>query len=115
MATEIATAKWINAKISPKKLGEVLELAKKKRLKDAMIKLSFDSSKGAKMLLKLLKSARANAESLKKGIFENMYISRIWVGDGRKIKSGEFVGRGRFNPILKRSSNIYVALEERKK
>jgi large subunit ribosomal protein L22 len=108
-------AKLMNARISPKKVGPVLELTRKRSLKDAMVKLAFDSSKGAKLLLKLLKSARANAETTKKSRFEDLYISEIWVGEGRKIKSGEFVGRGRFNPILKRSSNIYVSLEERKK
>jgi large subunit ribosomal protein L22 len=113
--TEISTAKLINARISPKKVGQVLELTKNKSLKDAMLKLSFDSSKAAKLLLQVLKSARANAETTKKSKFEDMFISKIWVGEGRKIKSGEFVGRGRFNPILKRSSNIYVSLEERKK
>lgn len=110
---ELAKAKLMKSKISPKKLGPVVDLIKGKSLKDAKIALRFDMTKGAKILLKVLESAEANALNNHKMPKEKIYISQIWVGQGPVTKSGQFVGRGNFHPILKRTSNIYVNLAER--
>lgn len=110
---QLATAKLIRSRISPKKLGPVVDLIRGKSLKDAKIALRFDATKGAQVLLKVLKSAEANALNNHKMVKENVYISQVWVGQGPVYKSGQFVGRGNFRPILKRTSNIYVNLAER--
>jgi large subunit ribosomal protein L22 len=109
----IAQAKLMKTRISPKKLGPVVDLIKGKSLTDAKIALKFDSTKAAKILLKVLQSAEANALTNHKMAKENICIDQIWVGQGPVTKSGQFVGRGNFHTILKRTSNIYVNLKER--
>lgn len=109
----IATAKLMKSRISPKKLGPVVDLIRGKSLEEAKIALKFDSTKGAGLLLKVIKSAEANALNNSKVAKENIVIDQIWVGQGRYSKSGQFVGRGNFHPILKRTSHIYVNLSER--
>jgi large subunit ribosomal protein L22 len=97
----IAKAKLMKIRISPKKMGPVVDLIKGKSLTSA------------KMLLKVLESAEANAVNNHKMPKDNVCIEQIWVGQGPVTKSGQFVGRGNFHPILKRTSNIYVNLIER--
>ncbi len=109
----IAKARLMKSRISPKKLGPVVDLIRGKTLKEAKIALKFDATKAAKTLLKVLMSAEANAINNSKISRENIVIDEIWVGGGRMFKSGQFVGRGNFRPILKRTSNIYVNLAER--
>jgi large subunit ribosomal protein L22 len=109
----VAKARLMKSRISPKKLGPVVDLIRGKTLKDAKITLKFDATKAAKTLLKVLMSAEANAINNSKIPKENIVIDEIWVGQGRVFKSGQFVGRGNFRPILKRTSNIYVNLAER--
>ena len=109
----IATAKLMKSRISPKKLGPVLDLIRGKSLEEAKIALKFDPTKGAGIVLKVLKSAEANALHNSKVAKDNIVIDRIWVGQGKFFKSGQFVGRGNFHPILKRTSHIYVNLAER--
>jgi large subunit ribosomal protein L22 len=106
-------ARLMKSRISPKKLGPVVDLVRGKTLKEAKIALKFDATKAAKTLLKVLMSAEANAVNNSKISKENIVIDEIWVGQGRVFKSGQFVGRGNFRPILKRTSNIYVNLAER--
>jgi large subunit ribosomal protein L22 len=110
----VAKAKLMKARISPKKLGPVVDLIRGKTLKEAKIVLKFDATKAAKTLLKALMSAEANAINNARISKENIVIDQIWIGQGRVFKSGQFVGRGNFRPILKRTSNIYVNLAERK-
>lgn len=112
---EFATSKIMKARISPKKVGPVADIIRGKAVKEAKIALIFDTTKAAKFLLKLITSAEANAVTNHKMTKNDLMISRIWVGSGPTIKSGQPVARGRFNPILKRSSNIYVELSERTK
>ncbi len=108
-----AKAKLMRIRISPKKLGPVVDLVKGKPLNEAKVALRFDSTKGAKILLKVLKSAEANAINNHKISRDNIYISEVWVGPGPTYKSGQFAGKGHFRRILKRTSNIYVNLAER--
>lgn len=115
MNQTIVKAKLIRAKISPKKVGPVVDLIKNRNLREAKVLLKFDTTKAAKLLLKVLKSAESNAVTNNKIEKENLYIHEVSVGPGPMMKSGMFAGRGYFRPILKRTSNIYVSLGERKR
>lgn len=102
-----------NVRISPKKVAPVMDLVRGRDIMYAKRALAFDSTRAAKVVLKALKSAEANAKN-KKGIkVSDMFVSEIYVGGGRSMKSGQFVGRGRFNPILKRTSHIFIGLNEK--
>ncbi len=89
-----------------------MDLVRGKGVKDAKLILTFDTTKAADMILKMLKSAEANAV-VKKYDPANLYISEIWVGPGRMVRTGRAGSRGHFDPIIKRSSHMYVYLSER--
>jgi large subunit ribosomal protein L22 len=107
-------AKHMGARISPKKVKPVMDLVRGKSLNDAKVTLAFDQTKAAKLILKVLKSAEANARNNKSMDTANLYVSEIWAGPGPMTKWGRFVGRGHFSRILKRTSHIHVGLSERK-
>lgn len=102
-------AKHIGARISPKKVAPVCDLIRGKGVHDAKVILTFDPTKAAKMLLKVVNSAEANARHNAK-LTQDLFVSEVWAGPGATIKRGRIVAKSRFSPILKRSTNIYVGL-----
>ena len=102
-----------NARISPKKVTPVMNLIRGKSLFQAKMILALDPTKAAKFLLKVVKSAEANAKNFKLPV-DSLYIAELWVGEGMALKRGHATARGKFAPAVKRSSNIYVGLNERK-
>lgn len=107
------TAKHMGAKVSPKKVAIVLDTVRDKDVLDAKKVLAFDRSKSAKIVLKVLKSAEANAITNNKMSKEKLFINRIWVSGGPVQKRMSPGAKGRADPILKRYSHIYVSLDER--
>ncbi|NMB69963.1 50S ribosomal protein L22 [candidate division WWE3 bacterium] len=107
-------AKHLKARISPKKVAPVADLIREKPLQEAKVILAFDSTKAAEILLKLLKSAQANATNNAKLSDKNLFVSEVWVGAGTTYKRMRVGSRSRSAPIFKRTSNIYLGLSERK-
>jgi large subunit ribosomal protein L22 len=108
-------AKHMKATISSKKVAPVMDLVRGKALEEAKLILTFDRTKAAKMILKVLKSAEANAINNNKLEAKSLFLSELWVSGGPVTKSGQFIAKGRFNPLLKRTSHIYVGLSQRGK
>lgn len=108
-------AKYMKARISPKKVAPVMDLVRGKNLEEAKLLLTFDPTKAAKMILKVVKSAEANAVNNNKLDKSDLFLSELWVSGGPVFKSGQFIAKGRFNPLLKRTSHIYVGLSKRTK
>ncbi|MFA6981574.1 MAG: 50S ribosomal protein L22 [Patescibacteria group bacterium] len=107
-------AKHSSARISPKKMGAVMNLVRGKDAFDAKALLALDDSKAARILLKTIQSAEANAKNNNNIDPVKMFIDDLQVNAGAIIKRGNFGARGRFSPILKRTSHIIVGLSERK-
>lgn len=108
-------AKLKGSRISPKKVAVTLDLVRGKDVKEAERVLKFDKTKAARITLKVLKSAVANAKN-NLGLNEDgLYISDLRVDGGSTLKRGRISARGRFNRILKRTSHIVVGLSERSK
>ena len=106
-------AKHNQATISPKKVAPVMNLIRGKPVYEAKVTLAFDKTKAAKLILKVLKSAEANAVNTKNLKGDKLYVSEVWVGSGPSRKWGRFAGRGRYSRILKRTSNICIGLSEK--
>ncbi len=104
-------AKHLGARISPKKLAPVADLVRGKNIQDAKVTLTFDPTKASQLILKVLKSAEANALHNNK-MSNALFVSELWVGPGETMKRGRLVAKSRFNPIMKRTANIYVGLSE---
>src|SRR5689334_13108754 len=106
-------AKHITARITAKKIAPVMDLVRDKNLMDAKRILAFDPTKAAAIILKVVKSAEANALHNNKLNTARLYVSEIWAGPGPTYKRMRLVAKSRVSPILKRTANIYVGLSER--
>jgi large subunit ribosomal protein L22 len=69
--------------------------------------------RAARPVYKLIKSAVASAENDYGMVGEDLYIARISADEGPVRRWRRFGARGRFKPILKRSSHVTVILRER--
>jgi large subunit ribosomal protein L22 len=106
------TAKLNHLHIAPRKVRLIADLIRRKTVKEAEAILSFTPRRAATPLLKLIKSAVSNAKSTL-GLDEaNLYISKITVDEGPKMKKWMPRARGSPSLIQKKNSNINLALEE---
>ena len=104
-----AIAKHRYARLSPKKTAIVMDLVRGKLLEKAKVILSFDKTKPAKMVLKVVKSAEANAQ-VKNMDISSLYVSEIYVCPGPITKRGKAGSKGRTDPIKKRTGHVFVKL-----
>jgi large subunit ribosomal protein L22 len=82
-------------------------------LPEAMDVLKAMPQKSAKLILKTLHSAGANAKFQNPGIIEeNLYIKKICVDEGPTLKRFRPRARGRASRIRKRTSNILIVLSD---
>jgi large subunit ribosomal protein L22 len=98
--------------MSAQKVRLVVDQVRGMDADDALDMLSFMPQAAAKPVYKLIHSAIANAEEnygLARG---DLYILEIYADEGPTRRWRRFGARGRFKPILKRSSHITVVLAE---
>jgi len=74
--------------------------------------LSFTRKRAALPILKLLKQAIANAKNSFQVDENNLYISKIIVNEGIKLKRQFPRARGRADIIMKKTSHITLVLDE---
>ncbi|MEA3272116.1 MAG: 50S ribosomal protein L22 [Patescibacteria group bacterium] len=106
-----ASVKYIRK--SPRKVRLVVDLIRGLDVKDAENQLKFTPKLAKEPILKLLRSAIANAENnfqLKK---ENLFIKKIVVDEGPTLKRWHPRAHGRAATIRKRSSHIDIVLGEK--
>lgn len=110
-------AKARHIQISPRKVRRVVDVVRGKNAQDALDTLRFMPQKAADPVYKVVQSAVANAEQNFGLEADELYISSIYVDEGPRHRKapygGRFAGRGRFRPIMRRSSHITVTLAER--
>jgi len=99
--------------ISPQKMRLVLDQVRGKMAEDALSRLNFINKKSAVPVSKLIASAVANAENNFGLASENLYIHHISADPAPLRKWRRFGARGRFKPILRRSSHVKVILREK--
>lgn len=103
--------------ISPRKVRLVVDAVRGMNAQVAMNTLRFMPQKAAEPVFKLIQSAVANAEQNFGLEIDELYVSRIFADEGPRHRKapfgGRFAGRGRFRPIVRRSSHITVVLAER--
>lgn len=97
-------------RIAPKKVNLVADLIRGRSIQEASNLLRFAPKRAAPILLKLLKSAAANAENNFKQDPDKLIISKVIVNEGTTLKRGLPVSRGRWHPILKRTSHVLIEL-----
>jgi large subunit ribosomal protein L22 len=99
--------------ISAQKVRLVVNLVRGKPAVEALNTLKFLPNGAAKEVSKVLASAVANAEENFGVSRDDLMIYRIFADEAPTRKWRRFGARGRFKPLLRRSSHITVILRER--
>lgn len=97
---------------SPVKMRRVINQVRGMRAEEALQVLSLLPQAAAKPVAKTIKSAMANAEENYGLDQDNLVIAEIAASEGPRLRRARFGARGRYKPILKRTSHITVVLEE---
>lgn len=113
----IAKASTKYLRISPRKANEVIKAFRGKMLNNTLQSLPHINKKAGYHLLKLLKSAAANAQNngMDPVNMGNVYISKLVVNSGPVMKRFRSAPFGRAVQVLKRSCHIEVELDLAKK
>ena len=106
-----AIAKFV--RISPRKVGVVLDLIRGKDVKYAEAVLKHTPKAACEPLLKLLKSAMANAENNHDMDVASLYVAECHVSQGPTLKRIRPRAQGRAFRINKKTSHITLVLKER--
>lgn len=98
---------------SAQKVRLVLGLVRGRKVNDALNILKYTPNGAAQPVGKLISSAAANAEEIFGISRDDLYVYRIFADEGPTRKWRHFGARGRFKPLLRRSSHISVILREK--
>lgn len=103
--------------IAAQKVRLVVDAVRGMDAESALDTLRFMPQRAAEPVFKLISSAVANAEENYGLEIEELVVSAIYADEGPRHRKapygGRFAGRGRFRPIMRRSSHITVVLAER--
>ena len=108
-----ARATLHHARISPRKVQIVCDLIRGKDTKTAEAILMQTPKAASELLLKLLKSACANAENNHEMNPDELYVSETYANPGPILKRGMPRAQGRMYRINKRTSHITVVVAEK--
>lgn len=106
----VAKLRYLN--IAPRKVRLMADLIRGKSAVEAETILKFAVKRANEPLLKLLKSAVANAKNNFQLQESNLYISKILVDEGPKYKRFMPRARGQAYEIQKKTSHITIVLDE---
>lgn len=106
------TAKLNNISLSAQKGRLIANLVRSMSVSKAVDVLKFTQKKGAKLLLKLLESAIANAENNHGIDIDELKIAALMVDEARTLKRVTQRAKGRANRISKRSCHIFIKLSD---
>jgi large subunit ribosomal protein L22 len=102
-----------NLALSAQKVRAVIDLVRGKSANEALDILRFVNKRPALHISKLVASAVANAEENFGVSRDDLYVAKITADEAPTRKWRRFGARGRFKPILRRSSHVQVVLRER--
>lgn len=100
-------------RIAPSKIRAVAGLVRGKRVEEAMDLLRYNVRRSATPLLKLIKSAVANADQTGKVDVDRLYVKSLQVNEGPRVRRARPRSRGMANPVVKAISHIVIELGEK--
>ena len=106
-----ATLRWL--RMSPYKVRLVVDMIRGKPIEEAMNILAFAHKAAAKPVLKLVKSAVANADERGNFNLDRLYVETAVVDEGPTWRRWMPRAMGRATRIRKRTSHVTVILKER--
>ena len=102
-----------NVRIAPRKVKVVCDLIRGKSAAEANAIMMNTPKAASEILVKLLKSAVANAENNHNMDPEKLYVAEVSVSPGPIMKRIRPMSHGRAFRILKRTSHITMVLKEK--
>ena len=102
-----------NVRITPRKARLVMDLVRGKDIKVALGILSNVNRAASEPVMKLIKSAAANATNNFGMDEESLYIAQIWANDGLRMKRYLPRAKGSASGLVKRNSHLYVVVKMR--
>jgi large subunit ribosomal protein L22 len=99
--------------LSAQKVRLVIDLVRGKDAVEALENLRFVQKRAALPVRKLLASAVSNAEENFGVSRDDLYVATIYADEAPTRRWRRFGARGRFKPILRRTSHVTVVLRER--
>jgi large subunit ribosomal protein L22 len=106
-------AKISHLSLSAQKVRIVIDMVRGKSANEALDILRFVNKRAALPVSKLVASAVANAEENFGVSRDDLYVAKITADEAPTRKWRRFGARGRFKPILRRSSHVSIVLRER--
>ena len=106
-----ATGRYVQ--MSAQKMRLVADLIRGRQANEAMEILRFTPNAAARPIAKILRSAIANAEENFGLSRDELFVDRVFANEGPTRRWRRFGARGRFKPLLRRSSHVTVILRER--
>ncbi|CAA7600146.1 Ribosomal protein L22 [Acididesulfobacillus acetoxydans] len=107
-----AIAKYV--RVSPRKVRQVVDLIRGKKVPEALAILRFTPNGSTEPVTKVLKSAVANAEHNLELNPDELFVTRIYVDQGPTMKRIKPRAMGRADQIRKRGSHITVVVGDKK-
>jgi len=102
-----------NTRISPRKVQIVLDLIRNQPVEKALAVLQYTPKAACEPLMKLLKSAIANAENNNGADTEKLFVSTAYATGGVTMKRIMPRAQGRAFRINKRTSHVTIGLTEK--
>jgi large subunit ribosomal protein L22 len=99
------------ARISPRKVGLVMDLIRGMPLEDALKVLDFSPQRAAKLVAKVVRSAMANADEQEADL-ERLYVSEARANQGPVLKRVWPRSRGSADTLRRPTCHLVVELEE---
>ena len=100
-------------RIPARKARLIVDLVRGKSVEEADRICRNYNSKAARLTLKVLTSAVANAENNLGLDKTKLYVSKAYVDEGQTLKRMKFGSRGHVDPIKKRTSHIKIVVSEK--
>lgn len=99
------------ARISSRKVRLVADMVRGRDAQDALTVLKFSPHRAAGMIHRVLTSAVANANEAEANM-DALLVREVRINEGPTIKRFRPKDRGRAHQILKRTSHIFIEVEE---
>lgn len=111
MSEARAVAKYI--RLSPRKVMQVVDLIRGKKIGEALAILKFTPKRSSTAIEKVIKSAAANAEHNLEMSKDDLFIAEVFVDQGPTLKRFSPRAMGRADLMKRRTSHITVVVREK--
>ncbi len=101
-------------RISPRKVRQVVDLIRGKKVNEALAILRYTPKRASEVVTKVVKSAAANAENNLQMEKDELFVTSCFVDQGPTLKRFQPRAQGRADIMRKRTSHITIMVGDKK-